>query len=81
MPQHNHLLNAYSEAGDVGSPANALLASTGALDPEYRTSGTLVQMGGTAVNIAGGNQPHENRQPYLAINYSICLNGLFPSRN
>lgn len=29
----------------------------------------------------GGSQPHENRQPWLAINYVICTQGLFPSRN
>lgn len=27
---------------------------------------------------AGGLQPHENRQPALAINYCICLNGIPP---
>lgn len=81
IPQHNHLLNAYSESGDVGSPANALLATTGALDPEYRASGTLVQMAGNAIGVAGGNQPHNNIQPYLATNYSIALEGIYPSRN
>lgn len=29
---------------------------------------------------AGNGQPHENRQPYLAINYLISLAGIFPSR-
>lgn len=29
----------------------------------------------------GGNQPHENRQPLLALNYIICLQGYFPPRN
>lgn len=28
----------------------------------------------------GGNLSHENRQPYLAVNYIICLQGIFPSR-
>jgi microcystin-dependent protein len=26
----------------------------------------------------GANQPHANQQPYLAMNYSICLYGVFP---
>jgi microcystin-dependent protein len=30
---------------------------------------------------AGGSQPHENRMPYLAINFIICLFGIFPSQN
>ena len=29
----------------------------------------------------GGGQPHENRQPYLAVNFCISLFGIFPSRN
>lgn len=28
---------------------------------------------------AGGNQPHENRQPSLALNYIIATEGIFPS--
>ncbi|MEL6142650.1 MAG: tail fiber protein, partial [Bacteroidota bacterium] len=29
----------------------------------------------------GGSQSHENRQPFLAVNYIIALTGTFPSRN
>jgi microcystin-dependent protein len=29
----------------------------------------------------GGSQPHENMQPYLALNFCVCLFGVFPSRN
>ena len=27
----------------------------------------------------GGGQPHENQQPYLAVNFCIALQGVFPS--
>ncbi|SOD13373.1 phage tail protein [Pedobacter xixiisoli] len=30
---------------------------------------------------AGSGQPHSNIQPYLGINYIICLQGIYPSRN
>lgn len=30
---------------------------------------------------AGGSQSHTNMQPFLAMNYIICLQGIFPSRN
>ncbi|WP_442795368.1 phage tail protein [Pelobium manganitolerans] len=33
-----------------------------------------------AVGNSGGNQPHENRQPFLALNYIICVNGIYPPR-
>ena len=34
---------------------------------------------GTLAN-AGGNQPHDNMQPYLCLNFCIALQGVFPSR-
>lgn len=33
-----------------------------------------------AVSSAGGNQPHENRQPLVAVNFQIAFDGIFPSR-
>jgi microcystin-dependent protein len=81
MPQHTHSLNGVTETGNAPSPQNAYLASTGSLDPEYRATGTLVQMAPQSVSIAGGNQPFSLMQPYLAITYLIALEGIFPSRN
>jgi microcystin-dependent protein len=37
--------------------------------------------GSISVGSAGGGQPHANIQPYLAVNYIIALQGIFPSRN
>ena len=34
-----------------------------------------------AIGVKGGNGGHENRQPYLVLNYIICVEGLFPSRS
>jgi microcystin-dependent protein len=33
-----------------------------------------------SIGPAGGNQAHDNMQPYLTINWSIALQGIFPSR-
>jgi microcystin-dependent protein len=35
---------------------------------------------GTVANV-GGSQPHNNSQPFLALNFCIALQGIFPSRN
>jgi len=35
----------------------------------------------TAVANSGSGQSHENRSPYLAVNWIIALQGLFPPRN
>jgi len=29
----------------------------------------------------GGNQPHENRSPFLTVNICIAMSGIFPSQN
>ena len=34
----------------------------------------------SAIVASAGGQPHENRQPFLAINYIICAAGVFPSQ-
>ena len=81
IPAHTHSLNAVSDAGDISAPAGALLANTGALDKEYKTSGTPVPMHPTAIGASGGNQPHNNMPPYLVLNFYIALYGIFPSRN
>jgi microcystin-dependent protein len=39
------------------------------------------QLAGNVLSQVGGSLPHDNMQPYLAINFCICLFGIFPSRN
>lgn len=80
MPQHSHTAQASSAVGNTPVPSGAVLASS--LNEIYReASGSLVSMrSGTIANVGGG-QAHENMQPYLAVNFCIALQGLFPSRN
>lgn len=81
LPAHYHAIKGVSQIGSSEAPAGNYLANTKLLDPEYRPDGTLVQMNAGMVGNSGANLPVENRQPSLAINYIICLQGLFPSRN
>ncbi|MEO6673938.1 MAG: tail fiber protein [Ginsengibacter sp.] len=81
MPAHSHVFNAVSEAGDTSAPAGAYLANTGALDREYKTTGTGAPMNTGAIGIAGGSQPHDNMPPYLVLTFYIAVQGIFPSRN
>src|SRR4029077_20478865 len=37
--------------------------------------------GSVSVASTGGGQPHENRQPYLSVNYIIALQGIYASRS
>ncbi|MEO6232198.1 MAG: tail fiber protein [Ferruginibacter sp.] len=81
LPAHNHPLIAVTEAGDTAVPTGAFLGNTGALDKEYKASGTQTPMNTGAIGMQGGSQPINNMQPFLAVNYIIALQGIFPSRN
>jgi microcystin-dependent protein len=86
LPKHNHLINAdKAPAAVVQSPANNFLAAgTASGRPADIYSAALTSqttLNPNAVSISGGNQPHTNIQPVLAMNYIIALQGIFPSRN
>ena len=79
IPFHNHSAVALSDHANTKSPKNALPAR--ADEPTYAQPGDLVAMNPQAVSAVGGNQPHENLQPYLCVNFIISLFGIFPSQN
>lgn len=78
MPQHNHLVTTAS-APTTANPSGALPASSGAHN--LYDSAINTTMNTAAVGNAGGNQPHDNLQPYLTTTYCIALQGIFPPRN
>ncbi|MEO6758922.1 MAG: tail fiber protein [Saprospiraceae bacterium] len=80
IPSHTHALRAANDFGDVNVPTgNALGRSTGAA--VYGASGPpLVSLNASTVAPAGGDFPHNNRQPYLALNFCIALQGVYPPR-
>ena len=86
IPQHNHLWAASTAVGNQPSPAGGFLS--GGTIPNGTPVLTYAAPGGATVPLAAGtlasvgsNAPHENMQPFLVMNYSIALQGLFPSRN
>lgn len=86
MPMHNHMVvvstAAASAPGAVGNMPSTLAAPyTGFWVQDGKTSGNPLLMDANMIGLAGGNQPHENRMPALAISMIIALTGIFPSRN
>ena len=88
MPAHSHFPNASNAAGNLVFPAALSpvaqhnIWATTAQNPYVGPPGTnLVPMNAACLGNTGGSQPHENRQPYLVLNFIIALNGIFPSRN
>ena len=81
-PSHSHVPNAVLP-GSTPLPAGAVWAGSSVREapPLYApASAANTQMAQTAVGPSGGNQPHANVQPYLAVSYIIALQGVFPSR-
>lgn len=80
MPQHDHVLSASNaNANSRLTPGNAWARSPIQI---YRNpGGSTVNMRSGAITNTGGGQAHNNMQPYLALNFCIALQGLFPSRN
>ena len=75
MPAHNHFVSASSSNGD-----RADISILAGLSEAYASPPTTTLHPATVTN-QGGSQPHENRQPFLVLNWIIALQGIFPSRN
>jgi microcystin-dependent protein len=88
LPQHNHAANASTAFGTVNSPSNANVGATNSGSPTAPVAGNMdfvstqpnATLANTAVSMAGSNQPHNNIQPSLVVNFIISLFGIFPSQ-
>lgn len=82
MPMHNHLVSTTNVAGALGTPnGNFLGAISDTAVSLYRPTADGSVLNPQSIGLAGGNQPHNDMQPYLVINFCIALQGIFPSRN
>lgn len=96
MPQHDHAMKVKQVAADTGQggpgvhpgPGKCLaqgLAVQGNEAPLpvnlYGSGMPYLEFAPAALGPAGGGQAHENRQPFLAVNFCIALAGSFPSRS
>jgi microcystin-dependent protein len=80
LTTHTHVLN-----GSTNTAVNAPTATSvfGTSNPQqvYVAPGSLQAMSADVVGNAGGSQAHVNMQPFLTLNFSIALQGIFPSQN
>ncbi len=85
MPQHNHILYASNQTADqpgvVTPPNNTPNILANVVGNQYAPYASLTSLEPTSVTNYGGSQPHENRQPFLVLNFVIALQGIFPSQN
>jgi len=80
MGGHTHALVAAPSVTQA-SPANGLALGQPASEPIFATSGPTTPLASRSIGPAGSSLAHENRQPYLAINYIIALFGVYPTQS
>jgi microcystin-dependent protein len=90
MPAHSHTssgIPAYAGAGDpatapspAASPARIPGTGMGVYLGSYSSNSNTSLKPGADTGLAGQGQQHENRQPYIALNFIIALEGVWPPR-
>lgn len=80
IPSHAHALESapFASSGSPGAGLALSLNSSGA--PVFKPASNLKSMAAATISPTGSGSPHENRQPYLAVNFIIALQGIFPAR-
>jgi microcystin-dependent protein len=82
MPAHNHSLLCSNGQSDLSIPqGNVLGADQGGATLNYVAGPLDATMNPATIGAAGGSQPHQNMSPFLALNFIIAVQGIYPSRN
>jgi microcystin-dependent protein len=79
IPNHTHPVPASSGNGVTDAASGSVMARSAAGIPLYAADFNAT-MAVDAISATGDSQPHNNMQPYVALNFIICLSGVFPSR-
>jgi len=77
LPVHSHAPLGSSSAATSTSPAGAVWATWA--DKQYTSATPAAAMHAAALAPSGGSQPHENMPPFLALNFIIATEGIYPS--
>jgi len=84
MPSHSHTAQGGAASNaDAPGPTTVFGGGGRGKQPAYAPPSppNTVQLNGSAVGLAGGNQPHNNMSPYLTLNFVIAMTGIYPSRS
>jgi len=84
IPRHTHMANGTtvsSKETATADPTNAIWGSESVAAPLKPYAADIgVNMHPTAVSFVGGNQPHNNMQPFLALTFIIAIEGVYPPK-
>jgi microcystin-dependent protein len=83
LPAHTHAMLGDSSGGGLPSPSGNTWGKKAARSPTplYQSGAPAAAMSQGALTTTGGSQPHNNLSPYTTLNFIICLQGIYPSRN
>lgn len=82
LPPHSHQILVSNKVASQNSVSGNLIGAGLHYLGVDNTSGLTAQaMNAGTIGQFGGNVAHNNMMPYLVLNFIICLNGIFPSRN
>ncbi len=81
LPSHNHTATVVNQAGEQTKATNNFIANAPGVREYKESPASLAPLNTSALSDTGGNQAHENRQPYLAVPFCIALEGLYPPRS
>jgi microcystin-dependent protein len=81
-PIHTHAAQAQSANGTQAGPGNGVWATEldSNLKPFSVNQTPSGVMNSACLGTTGGSQPHDNVMPFLAINFIIALEGIYPSK-
>lgn len=79
IPTHTHVLNCTAVGATLDSVTGNIAAQP--TTAQIYGNGALAAMNAGAIANTGGSQAHLNMQPFLTLNFSIALQGIFPSPN
>ena len=84
LPPHSHSMQVNDNISGMTTTATGNYLNSKTESGESIAEAGLsavATLNGATIGSAGGGQPFDNRQPYLGMNYIICMFGIFPSRN
>jgi microcystin-dependent protein len=79
LPRHDHFMRVVPETTQASPSGCVGLGNAPIYATPLHNDG--VSMADGAIGAAGGGQPHDNRQAYLALSFIIALEGMYPSRS
>lgn len=86
LPPHTHTVTprvAVSDSNASSTEADGKILATPAANIYTAPANASGNLGGVTASLAsfGSGQSFSNVQPFLAMNFVVCLEGIFPSRN